>query len=824
MLRVRVQSPLPLALAFAAASVLWIVVSDHLVENYAGPGTAHLQTAKGLFFVLGAATVLYFVMRRNARLVERSVETTHRAALQIESVFEASADALVIADREGKIFGWNAAAERMFGWRFAEVSGRRVSEVLVPEGLRESHESGLARAARGEGGALLGKPLATYAVRRDGSQFPVELTIIAAGENDALIFSAVIRDMTEAIANSKRLRDSEALWRSVLDQNLVGIYLLQESKFTYANARAQEILGYTLTELQQLESALEVVVETDRERARTELSRRNETDASSQYTLRIRRGDGRIAAVEVYGSRVLTANGVVLTGTLLDVTEKLALEDELRRSEEWFRSLVENASDMIGVIDQAGLYTYLSPSVVPLLGYEPAELLGHSPLEFIHPGDVAEVRTVMQALLEGSVEQVTLELRFQHLRGEWRIIDVVAHTACREGQRIIIVNSRDVTAARELQKQVERSQQLAALGRVAASMAHEFNNVLMAMQTFTEVLDHRSTTDLQREAVEHIRDGIARGKAVTAQVLRLSREVVLDLKPVKAAALLRMLAPEIRGLLPTNIDVRTELEDDVTLLADLSQLQQVVVNLALNARDAMPAGGSLVLSCRRLPAGSLASQRVADPAAYAQLSVIDTGSGMPPEVLEQIFEPLFTTRRGRGGTGLGLTVSHQIIAAHRGEIVVESEPGKGTTFHVLLPMTAEEASPRQRRDALDPAVRHVFIIDDEPAVNEGLQMLLTVLGVATTSALSGAEVLELLPGLEQPPDVILLDYRLRDMTGTDVLQILRSRGVTAPVILMSGHADERVIGELGEETTILQKPFNLETLVKALNKTVKPSD
>lgn len=515
------------------------------------------------------------------------------------------------------------------------------------------------------------------------------------------------------------------------------------------------------------------------------------------------RGAGDTLRTWEYRNTLHRRDGVpIVHGRACDVTDREDMFRALRESEEHFRSIIDNVSDVITIIEPAGVVRYASPSVQPVLGYAPAELQGKPIFDVIHAGDRQRAEEFL-ARLDSPAEAI--ELRFTHANGSPRFVEVVARNVMhKEHVTSIIATARDITERRKLQMQLQTANRLASLGRLAATVAHEFNNVLMSMQPFTELLQRpKVSPETVFKAATRIGHSIARGKQITQDILRFTQPAEPALVPVKIDDWWSALYPEVAAVMTDNIEIVTDFADpSLHVLADASQLAQVFVNLLTNARDAMPAGGRVTIGARR------SNERI-------QFDVTDTGCGMPADMLQQIFEPLFTSKPK--GTGLGLAVAHHVVERHNGEICVESTPGHGTTFHLDLP--AADPAADQKVAAQTRALirsRRLLIVEDEPAIVDGLVELLRDAHLEVSTVASGEEAVAAVDAFE--PDVVLLDFGLPGIDGLETCRRIRTRRPGMPVIFSSGHGTQTQLGITGDDshTQYLQKPFEIAALLEAI--------
>src|ERR1035437_3158862 len=362
---------------------------------------------------------------------------------------------------------------------------------------------------------------------------------------------------------------------------------------------------------------------------------------------------------------------------------------------EIFRVIGENAADMIAVVDVTGRRLYNSPSYEHVLGYSPEELANAASLDQIHPDDRELVKeAAVEAQKSGKGRN--LEYRFRHKNGSWRILESTAsvvRNATGDPEKLVIIN-RDITGRRQTEEenrvnQFRQARKMEAVGRLSGGIAHDFNNLLGVILGYVEVLDNpRATSDAVLKSVLEIKKASHRAASLTRQLLAFSRKQVLAPKILNLNAVVLDLEGMLRRLIGEDVELVTILEKSLErILADQGQIEQVIVNLAANARDAMPSGGKLIIQTANIVLEESDNRRSSDvaPGNFIQLSVTDLGIGMDAETQADIFEPFFTTKEVGKGTGLGLSMVYGIIRQSNGFIRVSSDVGKGTTFEIYLP-------------------------------------------------------------------------------------------------------------------------------------------
>jgi two-component system cell cycle sensor histidine kinase/response regulator CckA len=401
---------------------------------------------------------------------------------------------------------------------------------------------------------------------------------------------------------------------------------------------------------------------------------------------------------------------------------------------------------------------------------------------------------------------------------------------------------RDMTAEREAEDRLREAQKLQAVGRLAGGVAHEVNNMMTVVGGFGELLmAHPPLDATARGFVEEIQRACGRATAVTRQLLAYSRRQMLRTERVGLADVVTGMEPLLRRMLAEDVDLRIETHRDCQVLADRGQLEQVLLNLAFNARDAMPTGGQLTIRCDivTVDPASMAPAPLGDedrmqPGPYAALSMIDTGHGIDAEVMGQMFEPFFTTKPVGRGTGLGLSTVYGIVRQSGGFLRVTSEVGRGTTFHLYFPQ-ADTVAPRAQTAGDVPGMRQevapawpsgttVLLVEDEPMVRGLAVRQLQALGLEVLQAADGAEALAMVQGRERAVDVVLTDVVMPGMSGRQLAEHLLEVQPGVPVLFMSGYTEDEGIrrGVLEAGAPFLQKPFTLQQLRMGLAALVPP--
>ena len=370
-----------------------------------------------------------------------------------------------------------------------------------------------------------------------------------------------------------------------------------------------------------------------------------------------------------------------------ELEREVAMRD-LARSEAMFRGLIEQTQDVVALIDANDAFTYVSPAAQRLFGHSPAQAIGMKVVDLVHPSDRPQIQGLLDAKQAAKDPRLLVQAQVRHADGSWRDVESsVAEHFDAEGHRFRVVTTRDLTERKRLEEHLQQAQKAEMIGRLAAGIAHDFGNILMVIRTHADILELRTPDEDERRVyVEAIQESVTRGTGLARQLLAFNKQRDFEPQRFDLTASIERMTKLLRRLVGSNIALHTTLPPDCCdIVADPTQVEQVVLNLLVNARDSMPSGGEIRIETQRVADDVRPASLEETPGGYVCLKVTDTGCGIPPDVRDRIFEPLFTTKEEGHGTGLGLATVKGIVERHRGAIEVNSEVGKGTTFSVYLP-------------------------------------------------------------------------------------------------------------------------------------------
>jgi len=534
---------------------------------------------------------------------------------------------------------------------------------------------------------------------------------------------------------------------------------------------------------------------------------------------RHRRKDGGELDVEIRSHDYVFEGRKARVVTSLDVTERLAAEQALRRSEERYRELFENASDLISTVDLDGRLTDVNEAFVRTLGYPREELIGKR-LEELVPPESREILLKARARKLEGAETTIYEHELVTRDGERIQVEVASRLIERDGTVVgTEAICRNITERRRLEHELRQAQRLEAIGRLAGGIAHDFNNLLTVIAGYTETLLLGKRVEEEPE-LEQIADAARRATVLTRQLLAFSRRQVLQPRVIDLNDVVAGVTPMLSRLIGEDVELHIRLAEGLDpIRADPSQLEQVLVNLSVNARDAMPHGGRLVITTANveLDEEHVAHHDEASTGPHVLLSVGDTGTGMDAETLAHVFEPFFTTKAVGTGTGLGLATVYGIVKQSGGSVWLYSEPGQGTTVKVYLPRSDSRVLEEAVRPAAPTDARGsetILLAEDEESLRRLTARMLETRGYEVIAAETATEAVRIAEEQGREIDLLLTDLIMPELSGGELAKRVRTVAPGVRVLFMSGYADDVMTskGALEPGAPFLEKPFSARDL------------
>ena len=640
------------------------------------------------------------------------------------------------------------------------------------------------------------------------------------GQMKALtILSSTAAAALESASLYAQVLKAEEKYRSIFDNAVEGIFQsTPEGRFITVNPAMARILAYDLPE-----ELIQTVTDVSRQLYVNPEDRLKSQEIEvcngvlQDFVFEARRKDGEKIWLSLNRRTMRDENGVELfrEGTVQDVTERKRAEAALRESEERYRDLVENAHDIIYSHDLEGNYTSMNKAGEEITGYTLEEALKLKMSDTVAPECLPKVQQMMKRKLAG--ERVTAyDIEIIAKDGRRVPVEVNTKYVYQNGVAAGVQGiARDVTERKQLEDQLRQSQKMEAIGQLAGGVAHDFNNLLTAINGYSSLALQRINPENPiKSYLEEIKKAGDRAANLTRQLLAFGRKQILQPVPLNLNDIVSDMNKMLRRLIGEDIDLTATLNPKLKAIkADPGQIEQVLVNLVVNARDAMPSGGHLTIETMTVELDSeYAGKRVGVvPGRYVMLAVSDTGTGMNEETKARIFDPFFTTKEKGKGTGLGLSTVYGIVKQSGGNIWVYSEEGRGTTFKVYLPQleTAETVESLQVETEIMPGSETILLLEDEDMVRNLARQILEGAGYKVVEVSRGEEAIKRFAAEDGSIDLLLTDVVMPEMSGKEVADRVCELSPSLKVLFMSGYTDEAIVhhGVLDSNVQFIQKPF-----------------
>jgi PAS domain S-box-containing protein len=745
------------------------------------------------------------------------------AIARLAVIVEFTGDSVIGLTPQGIITDWNGGATQLYGYTAQEAIGQPVWILAPAENeAREMRELGEA--------LLAGNRVLRYKARRrrkDGQIVKVSSTLSSIVQDGRIIgFSAIARDITEAEQMEEALRRSEERFQLAVraSRDVVWDWEIATDGMWWSE-RFWEQFGYAPADFPAGREGWARILHPDDRWALAQ------PWDSGTYEYRLRRADGAWIHVRDRAHTIRDAAGtpVRMIGALSDVSEAKEAEEALRASEERYRLLFERNLAGVFCASPEGQILECNDAFWRMLGFNSREEAFEHNLRDLCV-DPQEYDIASRTLLQRG-QLVSHEMRWR--RGDDKGITVLSTATLvpgkHDGPLLVQGTALDVTEIRHLQQALLQSQKMEAIGRLAGGVAHDFNNLLMVISSYSELLLESLTHERHRRHAEQIQKAALRASDLTGQLLAFSRKQATTPRVLNLNSVVRDIEKMLLRLIGEDIRLDTELGDSLACCrVDLTQVQQVILNLVVNARDAMPHGGRLLIETGNVELDETycASHPEVRPGRYVMLAISDTGVGMDPETQAHLFEPFFTTKEIGKGTGLGLSTVYGIVKQNRGSVSVYSERGRGAAFKIYLPSleTAAENSTEPAATAgFATGSGTVLLVEDEPALREAAAEHLRSLGYEVLDVPDGEHALRVAQDFPQRIDLLLTDVIMPGLGGMELGLRIRRLRPEVRVLYMSGYSDSAVLQDLATKPPghFLQKPFSFRVLSSTVTELLK---
>jgi len=753
-------------------------------------------------------------------LSSSGLQTMNGEDVRDRVLLDAAPDAIVLVNQSNTIVLVNAQAERLFGYSLNELIGKQ-TEILFSEPCRSQHRDQHSRFIA----APLRQPLAAnlelFGLRKDGSEFLAEIRLSPLESERRIFVSNAIRD----ISNRRRTEEDLRRFASIVacsDDAIIGKTL--DGTITSWNAGAERIYGYSEAEI--IGKPVSILVPIDRPDEIPnilECLKRNEI-VNHFETVRVRK-DGKEIQVELTVSPIRDAMERIVGASTIgrDISERKQNEKELHR----LAALVESSNDAIIGKTLDGIITNWNIGAQQIYGYSASEIVGKSISTIFPPDLYHEITEMMEKIRLGERVAKADTIRLRQDGKKIHVALTLSPIKDSDG-RVIGVSTvaRDITENRLLEEKLRQAQKMEAVGQLAGGVAHDFNNLLGVILGYSGLLlEGLSLNDPSRKAIEEIQKAGERAALLTRQLLAFSRKQVLQPKVLDLNAVVSGMENLLNRLLGETIELRVVLNPAIgRIKADFGQLEQIIMNLAVNSRDAMPAGGILTIETSNveLDDGYAAQHVATQPGPHVMLAVTDNGCGMDASTKAHIFEPFFTTKGIGKGTGLGLATVYGIVKQSGGSVWVYTEPGIGTTFKIYLPrvdQVPENEPLMDTTDRIDRGLQTILIVEDDAALLQVIRQSLEEVGYVTLAARGSAEAIYIFENHSGTINLMVTDVIMPGMSGDHLASRLSALRPEMKVLYISGYTDGTIVhhGVLDPGLAFLQKPFSPRALARKVS-------
>ncbi|MEP6788969.1 MAG: PAS domain S-box protein, partial [Acidobacteriota bacterium] len=646
------------------------------------------------------------------------------------------------------------------------------------------------------------------------------------GKITALV--GIARDITESKRTTEALRESNEKFHQLAD-NINDVFWIRSAdmkKIHYISPGYMRIWGRP-PEIDHPNSRnwLSYVVPEDRERVENVFAALTGESSNTEVDYRIVRPDGEIRWIRSRGFQVRDPEGKLfrLAGIVTDITERKLVEEAMRENEERFSGAFEYAPIGVALVSPEGRWLKVNRAICDLFGYSEAELLETSFQAISYPEDLEADLDSMQRLLRGEIPSDQIEKRYIHKNGQLvsTLLNVSLVRDAAGEAKYFISQIQDLTGRKELEDLLRQSQKMEAVGVLAGGIAHDFNNLLTAINGYSDLtLKKMPAYDPLRHNIQEVKNAGMRAAELTGQLLAFSRKQVLRAIVINLNTVVSNIENMLRRIIKENVELRVILDPELgNVKADPGQLEQVIMNLAVNARDAMPDGGTLTIQTQNvLLDETYVRQHVAvKPGRFVKMTVTDTGHGMDEVTRARSFEPFFTTKEVGKGTGLGLSTVHGIIKQSGGDILVYSEPGHGTTFKIYLPCVNEMVHKVKwigDQKKTYKGTETILLVEDEDIVRKFVRDILKENGYTVLEAASGSEALATCERNDGIIHLLFTDVIMPKMGGSELKDKIVKIRPDIKVLFMSGYTDDSIAhrGMLDAKTQFIEKPFAPDAL------------
>ena len=813
--------------------VAMMVFSYRRVREKRAEALSQAQVAKALSVMHAEMEAL--VRQRTAELLQANADlrkemlerqSAQAVIKQFPAIIESSDDAIISKTLDGVITSWNPAAERMFGYTAREIIGKPIMLLFPPDRFQEETEV-LAKIERGQ----RIKHFETVRKRKDGRPVEVSVTISPIKDADGKIVGAskIVRDISERKANEEQLLWRTAFFEAQINSALDGILVVDsQGKTILQNQGMIDLWKYPKEMVEQAD---------DQPRLAWVTSRIKDSEAFAEKVSYLYAHPEEISQdeIQLVDGRVFDRYSAPVKGvdgkyygriwSFRDSTERKRAQEQIAEQ----AALLDKARDAIIVRDLTGKIFFWNHGAERMYGYSRQEVLGKSASQILYatPSQFEELNQLVinKGEWSGELQHLTKDRKELTVEARWTLIR--DHTG--QPKSVLVINT-DITEKKKVEAQFMRAQRMESIGTLAGGVAHDLNNILSPIMMSIDILKSMAADPDAAKILETIEVSAKRGADIVRQVLSFARGLEGERIEVQPVHLLKDLASIIRDTFPKDIRLKFSIPKATWLiLGDPTQVHQILLNLCVNARDAMPSGGSLTVGIENcvLDEQYAAMNVQAKAGNYVLITVTDSGTGIPADIIDKIFEPFFTTKALNKGTGLGLSTVMAIVKSHSGIVNVYSEPGKGTTFKIYLPALESSAGVQPGSTEVANLPRGngelILLVDDEASILSITSQTLQAFGYRVLTATDGADALAVYVQHKDEIAAVLTDMMMPVMDGSATIYALMRINPAVKIIAVSGLNENgnAIKSSHSRIKYFLTKPYSAGTLLKTINTLLK---
>ncbi len=751
--------------------------------------------------------------------LRKAEEESRKSENRWRAMFTTANEAILLLDKRYDVIACNELACKLYRYSEQELLQKNLWDLCADESRQ--HCAAMMKSTTQQGGTRW----ETFNLKKDGTVFSAEISSAPLYVEFDIQYLHIVRDLTERRRTEHALRESEELYRSMVSASPDAIVIVDLNfMLTFASPKAFSVFGYSPDVDIKAKSIFDFLPASEHRRVQHALISTLRRVYSGPGELQGKTADGTIIELEanpevIYNARQ-EATGWVLI--LRNISERKKAQDELVK----LRKAVETSEEVIFITSVDGIITFINPAFTKLYGYQPEEVIGKVTPRILKSGkmEMGEYQHFWSTLL--SKQTMKMELINKTKDGRFVTLEISVNPILGENNIILgfLALQRDITERKSLEQQFLRTQRLESLGMLAGGIAHDLNNIISPISMASEILRYRFKEPEHQQIIDTIETSAKRGGDIVKQILTFARGVGGKFGSVQIKHILKDLLDMMKETFPRLITIQSDIAKNLWMIqADATQIHQVIMNLCVNARDAMPEGGTLTLRAENVVIDEeLARTNIgAKPGNYILVTVQDSGIGIPSSIIDKIFDPFFTTKDVGKGTGLGLSTAYSIIQNHKGFLILSSELGKGTTFKVYFP--ADESTTTEileQRSVLPFGNGEVIlIVDDERSIRDVTQETLKMFNYTAVTTSDGLEAVTLFTQMSEHINLLLVDMMMPVMDGAATIRAMRKIKPKLKIIAASGLLTDVPGSDTldGTVNAFLQKPYTAEVLLKTVH-------